>query len=108
MTEIELRKLLKNPQHTNHILMKFKEYLHSPSVKNKLLNKMLAKAKAAKKYNTLDFVKWFIEDYKYLVEDTPYGNNEYTRDMFLKMVWEASYLSIELVNNIRNNIILPE
>ena len=68
---------------------------------------MVTKAKLSPGYTTFDFIKWFIEDTGYLLHGTTYGANTYTMQIFLKMVWEVSLLSMELIHNIKHDILLP-
>lgn len=105
--EADIKKVLTQNLPINVVLLKFKEFLQTPKVKNPLLNRMVTRAKLNPGYTTLDFVKWFIEDVGYLLDGTPYAANTYTMQMFLKMVWETSLLSIELIHNIKHNILLP-
>lgn len=106
ITQEQLRETLDKKLPFNMILNETQKFLLQPPIKNPLLNTLKEKAEMYRNFNNTTLLKWFIEETIGLVEGTKLCYNTYTAQSFLKTIWETSKLGIELIHNIRNNIVL--
>jgi len=104
MVRSEVLKLLNTPGASfPHVVNAFSNYVKSPNILPRLVNRIVLKAQKKQNLTSEDLFRFFYEELQGMVQGTKLCSNKYRTQMFLKNVWQFLQLQTLVINQIRKN-----